>query len=233
LDNTAKGCGLSPNATPSYEFGIFTTWPLDKNKISCYYISELLGDISIKKRFRLNHQITAPQVRLLGADSSQIGIVSITEAHKIAQEQGYDLAEISPSASPPVVKLLDWGKFQYEQDKQDARNRKKQKSIEVKQVRMGLKIGEHDLEVKRKAARKFLSEGNKVKITARFKGREMTRPDLGQKVIEKFFEPLTDIAQIEDRPSMAGRDMSVVASLTKEARHEASKASKKETTQEK
>lgn len=176
----------------------------------------------------MNHQITAPTVRLLGADSSQIGVVSISEAHKIAQEQGYDLAEISPAANPPVVKLLDWGKFLYEQDKQDARNRKKQKSIEVKQVRMGLKIGVHDMDVKRKAVRKFLMEGNKVKITARFKGREMARPDLGQKVIEKFFEPLTDIAQIEDKPSMAGRDMSVIATLTKEARHKKAQAATKE-----
>ncbi len=180
----------------------------------------------------MNHQITAPTVRLMGADSSQIGVVSTSEALKIAQEQGYDLAEISPNADPPVAKLLDWGKFLYEQDKQNARNRKKQKSIEVKQVRMGLKIGEHDMDVKRRAVRKFLLEGNKVKITARFKGREMARPDLGEVVINKFFEPLTDIAQIEDKPSMAGRDMSVIASLTKEARHKAAQDAKKEEVKE-
>lgn len=173
----------------------------------------------------MNHQITAPEVRLLGADSAQIGVVKIQEALKIAHEQGYDLAEISPNATPPVAKLLDWGKFLYEQDKQEARNRKKQKTIEVKQVRMGLKIGLHDMEVKRRAARKFLTAGNKVKITARFKGREMARPDLGEVVIRKFFEPLSDIAQIEDKPTMAGRDMSVIASLTPEARQKSKQSS--------
>ena len=119
---------------------------------------------------------------MLDADSKQLGVVPISEALKIANEQGYDLAEISPNADPPVCKLLDWGKYLYEQDKQAAKNRKKQRNIEVKQVRMGLKIGQHDIEVKQRAARKFLEGGNKVKITARFKGREMARPDLGEVV---------------------------------------------------
>jgi translation initiation factor IF-3 len=114
--------------------------------------------------------------------------------------------------------LLDWGKYLYEQDKQAAKNRKKQRTIEVKQIRMGLKIGQHDIEVKQRAARKFLEAGNKVKLTVRFKGRELARPDLGEAVLMKFFENLSDIAEIEQKPSMTGRDMSIVINLTKSAK---------------
>ena len=142
----------------------------------------------------------------------------ISEALNIARDQGYDLAEISPGAEPPVCKLLDWGKYLYEQDKQAAKNRKKQRTIEVKQIRMGLKIGQHDIEVKQRAARKFLEAGNKVKLTARFKGREMARPDLGEVVLMKFFENLSDIATIEQKPSMTGHDMSIVINITKQAK---------------
>jgi translation initiation factor IF-3 len=158
---------------------------------------------------------------LLDADSKQIGIVPITEALNIARDAGYDLAEISPNAEPPVCKLLDWGKYLYEQDKQAAKNRKKQKNIEVKQVRMGLKIGQHDIEVKQKAARKFLDAGNKVKLTVRFKGREMAPPDLGEKVLNGFFEGLADFATIEQSPAMTGRDMSIVVSQKKQSNKEA------------
>lgn len=142
----------------------------------------------------------------------------ISEALNIARDQGYDLAEISPGVDPPVCKLLDWGKHQYEQDKQAAKNRKKQRNIEVKQIRMGLKIGQHDIEVKQRAARKFLEAGNKVKLTARFKGREQARPDLGKAVLMKFFENLSDIAEIEQPPSMAGRDMSIVTNPIRQAK---------------
>jgi translation initiation factor IF-3 len=180
-------------------------------------IRSFYGDISIKKRLRLNHQITASTVRLLDAESKQIGVVPISEALNIARDQGYDLAEISPNAEPPVCKLLDWGKYQYEQEKQAAKNRKKQKNIEVKQVRMGLKIGQHDIEVKQRAAKKFLDAGNKVKLTVRFKGREMARPDLGEKLLESFFTELSDIAQVEQKPTMTGRDMSIVVAQTKQA----------------
>lgn len=178
-------------------------------------VSELKEKPPIKNRIRLNHEIKAPTVRLLGADSKQIGVVSLKEALQLAESQGYDLAEVSPGAEPPVVKLIDWGKYQYEQAKHEAKSRKKQKTIEVKQVRMGLKIGDHDIEVKRRAARKFLEAGNKVKITARFKGREMTHQDLGKQVLLKFFEGLSDIATIEQEASLTGRDMSIVVSQNK------------------
>lgn len=153
----------------------------------------------------------------MGAEGQQLGIVKLAEALKIAQQEGYDLAEVSPSAQPPVCKLLDWGKYQYEQEKQRQKSRKRQKSVEIKQIRMGLKIGTHDIEVKRRAARKFLESGNKVKITARFKGREMAHQELGKKVLDTFFEGLADISTIESEPTMTGRDMSILVNLKKEA----------------
>lgn len=153
---------------------------------------------------------------MLGEDGAQLGVVTLTEALKLAEAQGYDLAEVSPGAKPPVCKLLDWGKYQYEQEKQRQKSRKRQKSVEVKQIRMGLKIGVHDIEVKQRAAKKFLNAGNKVKITARFKGREMTHQELGKKVLDRFFEGLSDIANQETEPSMTGRDMSIIIHLKKE-----------------
>lgn len=150
-------------------------------------------------------------------DGEQVGIVDIQTARRKAEDEGYDLAEVSPDAKPPVIKMIDWGKYQYEQAKQESRARKNQKSIEVKQVRMGLKIGEHDMDVKRRQVRKFLEVGNKVKITARFKGREMARKELGPPVLMRFLEPLADISQIEQEPSMAGRDMSIVVASTAKA----------------
>ncbi len=152
----------------------------------------------------------------MGEDGEQLGVVTLNEALKMAESQGYDLAEVSPAANPPVCKLLDWGKYQYEQEKQRQKSRKNQKSVEVKQIRMGLKIGTHDIEVKQRAARKFLDSGNKVKITARFKGREMAHQELGKVVLDKFFEGLSDVAVQEGEPIMTGRDMSIIVHLKKE-----------------
>lgn len=151
----------------------------------------------------------------------------------MAHESGYDLAEVSPAANPPVCKLLDWGKYQYEQEKQRQKSRKKQKSIEVKQIRMGLKIGQHDIEVKQRAAKKFLSAGNKVKLTARFKGREMTHQDLGKAVLDKFFEGLSDVATLESTPIMAGRDMSMIAVPRKELTNDKVKSDQEDKSEEK
>lgn len=163
----------------------------------------------------------------MGADGSQLGVVSLSDAIKMAHEQGYDLAEVSPAAVPPVCKILDWGKYQYEQEKLRQKSRKNQKSVEVKQIRMGIKIGQHDIEVKQRAATKFLNAGNKVKLTARFKGREMTHQELGKAVLDKFFVGLSDIATIEGNTSMAGRDMSIIAVPIKETAKSSEKSNSK------
>jgi translation initiation factor IF-3 len=116
-----------------------------------------------------------------------------------------------------VVKIIDWGKYRYEQAKQEAKNRKNQKQTEVKQIRMGLKIGEHDIDVKLKSARKFLEEGNTVKLTVRFRGREITHPELGHALLDRVFAKISDVAEKESAPAMTGRDLSMIIKKKKES----------------
>jgi translation initiation factor IF-3 len=166
----------------------------------------------------VNREITAQTVRLVANDGSQLGIVSLREALDRAEEAGLDLAEISPSAQPPVVKILDWGKYRYEQTKQLQKSRKNQKQVEVKQVRLGLKIGQHDLEVKLNRARKFLESGDKVKISLLFRGREITRPALGRAILDNVMEQLSDIAVQEQAPTLSGRDLNMIVGMKKDAK---------------
>jgi translation initiation factor IF-3 len=155
---------------------------------------------------------------LVDSDGSQRGVVSLREALDAAAEAGLDLAEIAPGANPPVAKLLDWGKYRYEQTKQLARSRKAQKQVEVKQVRIGLKIGEHDLQVKLTRARKFLEQGNKVKISLLFRGREITRPELGRAILDRVMKQLEDVAVQEQAPQLSGRDLNMIIGLKKDAK---------------
>lgn len=127
---------------------------------------------------------------------------------------------MSPSADPPVAKLLDWGKYQYEQGKLAQKSRKKQKNIEVKQIRLGLKIDAHDLNVKIRSAQKFLEQGNKVKVNLRFRGREITHPELAKQVLDNFYSSLNELATIEQAPSLSGREMSMVLNRSKDAKAE-------------
>lgn len=144
-----------------------------------------------------------------------MGVVSISEALERAASAGLDLVEIAPGANPPVAKVLDWGKFRYEQTKQDQRNRRHQRNQEVKTVRLGLKIGEHDLQVKVRHARSFFEQGHKVKVSLRFRGREITHPDLGRAVLDRFLSHLEDIAVREQDPSISGREMTMLLALNK------------------
>ncbi len=154
---------------------------------------------------------------MLDSDSQQLGVVSIREALTTAEEKGLDLAEVSPNADPPVVKLLDWGKYRYEQEKQLQKSRRNQKNVEVKQVRLGLKTGVHDISVKQKAAVKFLEQGNKVKVNLRFKGREITHPELGRAILDDFYNQIAEIAVKEQEPSLSGRELSMVIARRKDA----------------
>lgn len=147
-----------------------------------------------------------------------MGVVSLREALDAASEAGLDLAEIAPSAQPPVVKILDWGKYRYEQTKQLAKSKKNQKQVEVKQVRLGLKIGEHDLEVKLNRASKFIAQGHKVKISLLFRGREITRPELGRVILDRVMEQLSEIASQEQPPQLSGRDLNMIIGPKKDAK---------------
>lgn len=140
----------------------------------------------------------------------------MSQALNQAGEAGYDLAEISANAQPPVVKILDWGKYRYEQTKQLQKSRKNQKLVEIKQVRLGIKIGQHDFDVKLNRARKFIGQGNKVKVSLLFRGREITHPDLGRTMLNRFMTAIEDIAVQEQLPQMSGRDLNMVIAAKKE-----------------
>jgi len=165
---------------------------------------------AIRDRFRINNRIRAPQVRLIDDQGGQLGIVQLREALAIAEERGLDLMEVAPNAVPPVCRIVDYGKFRYEQTKKDREARKNQKQAELKEVRLKPKTDDHDLEVKAKQARKFLLSGDKVKFTVRFRGREIFHPDIGREMLEQMAEELRDVAIVEQRPLMEGRALSLM-----------------------
>ena len=149
-------------------------------------------------------------MRVIGANGDQLGILSRSEALKVAEEAGVDLVEISPNADPPVVKVIDWGKYQYQKMKELQKNRKNTKTAELKQMRMGLKIGANDLDIKLRKIREFLADGHKVKILVVFRGREMAHQELGYVMIDKIVALLEADAILEQKPQMAGRNLSIV-----------------------
>ena len=148
-------------------------------------------------------------MRVIGTDGEQLGILPLAEARRLADEAGVDLVEISPSANPPVAKIIDWGKYQYQKMKEQQKNRKKAKASELKQMRLGLKIGQQDLEIKLRKIRKFLASGDKVKIMVFFRGREMAHKELGFELINRIITMLEDDAVVEQKPQMAGRNLSM------------------------
>jgi translation initiation factor IF-3 len=149
-------------------------------------------------------------VRLIDENGVQMGIVPIREALGIAEERGLDLMEVAPNAVPPVCRIVDYGKFRYEQSKKDREARKHQKQAELKEVRLKPKTDDHDLDVKAKQARKFLLDGHKVKFTVRFRGREIFHPDIGREMLEQMAEELREVATVEQRPLMEGRALSLM-----------------------
>ncbi|HEX6103660.1 MAG TPA: translation initiation factor IF-3 [Alphaproteobacteria bacterium] len=159
---------------------------------------------------RVNEQITVPQVRLIDDAGQMIGVVSRREALNRAMEAGLDLVEVSPTADPPVCKILDYGKFKYESQKKKNEARKKQKIIEVKEIKMRPGIDDHDYDVKMRAMHRFLEEGDKVKVTMRFRGREMVHQELGLKVLERVRGQLDEVAKVEQMPRLEGRQMTMV-----------------------
>ena len=158
----------------------------------------------------MNDDITADSVRLIDADCEQVGVVSVAEGIGMADEAGLDLVEVSPNASPPVCKILDYGKYKYEAQKKANEARKKQKTIDVKEIKMRPGIEEHDYQVKMRSVRKFLDNGDKVKMTIRFRGREMAHQDLGMRVLDRVRDELDEEVKIEQYPKTEGRLMTMV-----------------------
>ena len=159
---------------------------------------------------RVNEDIRSPQVRLIDHEGEMQGVMTAREAMHRAFAVGLDLVEISPNAEPPVVKILDFGKFKYEQQKKAAEARKKQKVIEIKEIKMRPTIDDHDYDVKMRAMKRFFDDGDKVKVTLRFRGREMAHQDLGFRVLERVKAETLGIAKIELEPSLDGRQMIMV-----------------------
>ena len=159
---------------------------------------------------RTNEQITASEVRVISSNGKQLGVISIREALYHAEDEGFDLVEVSPDAKPPVCKIVDYGKLKYKEQKSKKEAKKKQKTIEVKEIKMRPGIDKHDYEVKIKALSKFISGGNKVKVSLRFRGREMEHQNLGMELLKKLTEEVSEYAKIEIPPKSEGRQIMMV-----------------------
>ena len=158
----------------------------------------------------INEQIRDKEVRLIGADGEQLGIVSSKEAQKIEDDAGLDLVKIAPNAKPPVCKVIDYGKYRYELARKEKDAKKKQKTVELKEIRLSPNIDTNDLNTKMNAAKKFLAKGNKVKITLRFRGREMAHMNQSKHILDDIAENLADVAVVEKAPKIEGRSIGMV-----------------------
>lgn len=159
---------------------------------------------------RVNEQIRISPIRLVGADGEQVGVVPIDQARQMADEKGLDLVEVAPMARPPVVKLMDYGKYRFEQAKAARAAKKKQHTVQVKEVKYRPGISDHDFEFKTRHARDFIEDGNKVKVTMMFRGRQVTHPELGLVVLNRVRDNLKDVAKVETEPRLEGRNMTMV-----------------------
>ena len=159
---------------------------------------------------RINEEIRAREVRVIGSDGEQLGIMSGREAQQLAYEKHLDLVEIAPTAKPPVCRIMDYGKYRYEQQKCEKESRKKQKTFDIKEVKLRPGIEEHDFNVKFKNAVRFLEDGDKVKVTIMFRGRELSHPELGEVLLNKMAAQLKEMAVVERQPKLEGKNMIMI-----------------------
>ena len=159
------------------------------------------------KELQINEQIRDKELRVIDSDGTQLGIMPLRKAMEIAEQKNLDLVKIAPQANPPVCKIIDYGKFRFEQAKREKEARKNQRVVEIKEVRLSLNIDTHDFETKRNHALRFISEGNKVKVSIRFRGREMGHPELGQEIMQRFADAMSEVANVEKPAKLEGRTM--------------------------
>lgn len=159
------------------------------------------------KELQINEQIRDREIRLVDSDGSQLGVMPLQKARELAEQRNLDLVKIAPQATPPVCKIIDYGKLRFEQSKREKEQRKNQRTVEIKEVRLSLNIDTHDFETKRNHAVRFIGEGNKVKASIRFRGREMGHPELGQEIMRRFAESMADVANVEKPAKLEGRTM--------------------------
>ena len=169
----------------------------------------------IKQELPINTQIKVKEVQVIGVDGEKIGVLPINQAIEKAEEQDLDLVLVSPNAKPPVCKIMNYGKYKFEQAKKEKEARKNQKTVELKEIRVSTNIGDHDFNFKCKNARSFLESGNKVKVSLRFRGRELNNVKIGESVLNKFIEALSDIATVEKKPLLEGKTMFVILTKNK------------------
>lgn len=174
-------------------------------------------DIATEKSHRINGEIRVPEVRLIGLEGEQLGITKTAEAIRMAEQEDVDLVEIAPNASPPVCRLMDYGKFKYQEQKRQAEAKAKQKVIQVKEVKFRPGTDEGDYQVKLRNLKRFLDEGDKAKVTLRFRGREMAHQELGMRVLERVRDDLLEMAVVEAMPKLEGRQMVMVLAPKKKA----------------
>ena len=172
------------------------------------------GGVSAISRdsLRINDEIRVREVRVTGADGEQLGIMQTRDALRLAEDQHLDLVEVAPKARPPVCRIMDFGKYRYEQQKRDKEARKKQKVITIKEVKLRPNIEQHDFEVKLKSAQRFIEEGNKVKVTIMFRGRELSHPELGSEILNKMSAALGDTVTVERSAKLEGKNMTMILS---------------------
>jgi translation initiation factor IF-3 len=163
-----------------------------------------------EEKVRVNRQIRVPEVRLIGADGKQIGVVPTSEALRIADEAELDLVEISPTAAPPVCKVMDFGKYRYEMRKKAHAAKKKQTVIHLKEIKLRTRTEEHDIQVKLRSIKKFLTHGDRVKVTVFFRGREITRPEFGSNMLRRIADDVKEMGAMEQPPKLEGRNMTMV-----------------------
>ncbi|MBD1372807.1 translation initiation factor IF-3 [Hazenella sp. IB182357] len=168
--------------------------------------------ISKEQQHQVNEAIRAREVRLVGADGSQLGIKPLREALQLAQDENLDLVNVAPQAKPPVCRIMDYGKYRYEQSKREKEARKKQKVIQIKEVRLSPSIEENDIKTKLNNVRKFLGQGDKVKLTIRFRGREITHQSIGRKILERMAAEVKEVSEIERHAKLEGRQMIMILS---------------------
>ncbi len=166
--------------------------------------------IAAEKRARRNNEINVPRVRVIDAEGQQIGVIALREALALAEESGLDLVEVSPNAEPPVCRVMDYGKYLFEQNKKAHAAKRKQKQIQVKEIKFRPTTEEGDYQVKLRNLTRFLEEGDKAKVTLRFRGREMLHQELGRKLLERVRDDLAELTQVEQMPKLEGRQMVMV-----------------------
>ena len=176
------------------------------------FFSFILGGVNIKQELPINEKIRFKEVQVIDEQGQKLGTMELRKAQEIADEKKLDLVLVAPNGKPPVCKIMNYGKYKFEQAKKEKEARKKQKTFELKEIRVTPNIEEHDFGFKSKNARKFIEDGSKVKITVRFRGREINNSKLGESVLNKFIEELEDVAQVEKKPLLEGRNMFIILS---------------------